>query len=105
MDTGFPKKWKIFVGNRVILIQEETVSDSWRHVPTQSNLLTSFQEELNLQHYQHAHYDGREKNGFLKSHPAGLQQRPRHSQTNWKSEMCILHVYKFQKTSHNDFPS
>ena len=36
---GPPNKWKIFVGNRVALIQEETASASWRHVPSQSNLL------------------------------------------------------------------
>jgi len=34
---GPPNKWKIFVGNRVALIQEETASASWRHVPSQSN--------------------------------------------------------------------
>jgi hypothetical protein len=32
-----PNKWKTFVGNRVALIQEETVSATWRHVPTESN--------------------------------------------------------------------
>jgi len=30
---GPPNKWKIFVGNRVALIQEETASATWRHVP------------------------------------------------------------------------
>jgi len=35
---GPPNKWEIFVGNRVSLIQEETSSASWRHVPSQSNL-------------------------------------------------------------------
>jgi len=34
---GPPNKWKIFVGNRVALIQEETASALWRHVPSQSN--------------------------------------------------------------------
>jgi len=34
---GPPNKWKTFVGNRVALIQEETASASWRHVPSQSN--------------------------------------------------------------------
>ena len=37
MDRGPPNKWKLFVGNRVTLIQEETASASWRHVPSQSN--------------------------------------------------------------------
>ena len=37
MDTGPPNKWQTFVGNRVALIQEETISASWRHVPSQSN--------------------------------------------------------------------
>ena len=32
-----PNKWKIFVGNRVALNQEETTSASWRHVPSQYN--------------------------------------------------------------------
>jgi hypothetical protein len=30
-------KWKTFVDNRVAIIQEETASATWRHVPTQSN--------------------------------------------------------------------
>jgi len=34
---GPPNKWKTFVGNRVAIIQEETVSAMWRHVPSQSN--------------------------------------------------------------------
>jgi hypothetical protein len=34
---GPPNKWKVFVANRVAVIQEETVSATWRHVPTQSN--------------------------------------------------------------------
>ena len=34
---GPPNKWKTFLGNRVALIQEETASASWRHVPPQSN--------------------------------------------------------------------
>jgi len=34
---GPPNTWKIFVGNRVAIIQEETASATWRHVPTQSN--------------------------------------------------------------------
>jgi len=32
-----PNKWKTFVGNRIARIQEETASDSWRLVPSQSN--------------------------------------------------------------------
>jgi len=32
-----PNKRKIFVGNRVALIQEETGSASWRHMPSQTN--------------------------------------------------------------------
>jgi len=67
--------------------------------------LTSFQEELSLQHCQHPHYGGRDQNDFHRSHPAGLQQRSTLPQTTWKSYMCMLHFYKFQKTSHNDFPS
>jgi len=34
---GPPNKWETFVGNRLALIQEETASASWRHVPSQSN--------------------------------------------------------------------
>jgi len=34
---GPPNKWKTFVGNRVALIQEETATATWRHVPTQYN--------------------------------------------------------------------
>jgi hypothetical protein len=34
---GSPNKWKTFVGNRVAMIKEETASETWRHVPTQSN--------------------------------------------------------------------
>jgi len=34
---GPSNKWKTFVGNRVALIQEETASALWRHVPSQSN--------------------------------------------------------------------
>jgi len=34
---GPSNKWKIFVGNRVALIQEETAAVTWRHVPCQSN--------------------------------------------------------------------
>ena len=34
---GPPNKWKTFVGNRVALIQEETLGTTWRHVPSQSN--------------------------------------------------------------------
>ena len=34
---GLPNNWKIFVGNRVALIQEETASASWKHVPSQSS--------------------------------------------------------------------
>ena len=32
-----PNKWKTFVGNRIALIQNETASATWRHVPTHSN--------------------------------------------------------------------
>jgi hypothetical protein len=32
-----PNRWKTFVGNRVPIIQEETASATWRHVPPQSN--------------------------------------------------------------------
>jgi hypothetical protein len=34
---GPPTKWKIFVGNRVATVQQETTSATWRHVPSQSN--------------------------------------------------------------------
>jgi len=34
---GPSNKGKTFVGNRVALIQEETVGATWRHVPSQSN--------------------------------------------------------------------
>ena len=34
---GPSNRWKIFVGNRVATIQEETTSATWRHVPSQSN--------------------------------------------------------------------
>jgi hypothetical protein len=34
---GPPNKLKTFVGNGVAIIQEETASATWRHVPTQSN--------------------------------------------------------------------
>jgi len=34
---GPSNKWKTFVGNRVTIIQEETSSATWRHVPSQSN--------------------------------------------------------------------
>jgi hypothetical protein len=32
-----PNKWKTFVGKRVAIIQEETSSAIWKHVPSQSN--------------------------------------------------------------------
>jgi hypothetical protein len=35
---GPSNRWKTFVGNKVVTIQEESVSTSWRHVPSQSNL-------------------------------------------------------------------
>ena len=66
------------------------------------NLLTSYQEELNLQHCQHPHYGGRDHNGVHRSHPAGLQQRSTLPRKNWTSEMCMLHFYKLQKTSHKN---
>ena len=31
--------------------------------------------------------------------------RGQHPQKIWKSEMCMLHFYNFQKTSHKDSPS
>ena len=34
---GPPNRWKTFVGNGVAIIQEETASATWRHVPSQSN--------------------------------------------------------------------
>jgi hypothetical protein len=34
---GPPNKWKIFIGNRVAIIQEETSLATWRRVPSQSN--------------------------------------------------------------------
>jgi hypothetical protein len=34
---GPPNKRRKFVGNRVAIMQEETASASWRHVPSQSN--------------------------------------------------------------------
>ena len=34
---GPPNRWKTFVGNKVAIIQEETASATWRHVPSQSN--------------------------------------------------------------------
>jgi hypothetical protein len=34
---GSPNRWKIFVGNGVAIIQEETASATRRHVPSQSN--------------------------------------------------------------------
>jgi hypothetical protein len=34
---GPSNKWKTFVGNRVAVVQEETASATWRHVPIQSN--------------------------------------------------------------------
>jgi hypothetical protein len=32
-----PNKWKIFVGNRVTIIREETAAVTWIHVPPQFN--------------------------------------------------------------------
>jgi hypothetical protein len=45
---GPPNRWKTFVGNRVAIIQEETPSAIWSHVPSQSNFvdLTSRGMEL-----------------------------------------------------------
>ena len=34
---GPPNKWKTSVGNRVAIIQEETSSSIWRHMPCESN--------------------------------------------------------------------
>ena len=34
---GPSNKWKTFVGNRITIIQEETSSATWRHVPSQAN--------------------------------------------------------------------
>jgi len=34
---GPSTKWKIFVGNRVALIQENKAAATWRHMPTYSN--------------------------------------------------------------------
>jgi len=48
---GPPNKWKTFVGHIVALIQEETASVSWRHVPSQSNpadLISRGIEQTNL---------------------------------------------------------
>jgi len=34
---GPPNRWTTFAGNRVVTSQEETASESWRHVPSKSN--------------------------------------------------------------------
>ena len=68
-------------------------------------LLISSQRELNLQLYQHPHYGGRDHNGLHRSHSAGLQQRSILPQNTWKWEMCMVHFYNLQKTSHKDLPS
>ena len=102
---GLPNKWKTFVGNRVALIQEETASASWRHVPSQSNLadLISRGFEPTILSTSTLWWKG----------PQWVSQEPsswptteiKHPQTTWKSEMCKLRFYNLQKTSHKDFPS
>ena len=89
MDTGSPNRWKISVGKRVAIIQEETASATWRHCHLNAILLISFQTELNPQLFQIPHYGGRDHNGLHRSHSYGLQQRSVLPQNTWKWEMCM----------------
>ena len=70
---GPPNKWKTSVGHNVDMIQEETSSAIWRHVPTESNP-DFIQQELSQRCYQHPHYVERDNTGHHRSHQAGLQR-------------------------------
>jgi len=69
-----PNKWKASLGHNVDMIQQETSSAIWRHVPSQSNQTDFIQEELSQQCYQHPHHAGRDHTGHHRSHQAGLQR-------------------------------
>jgi len=72
---GPPKKWQIFLSNRVAIIQEKHHQLHGDMCHLKPMLVISFQEELSLQLCQHPHSGGRDHNGFHRSHPPGLQQK------------------------------
>jgi hypothetical protein len=87
---GPPNRWKTFVGNRVVIIQEETTSAMWRRVPSQSNpadLISKGIEPSVL-----PHHGGRDHTGHHRNYQAGLQQGSL-LQTTCKSEMYMLLFY------------
>ena len=105
MDAVSINQQKTSVGNRVALIQEETAAATWRHVPSQSNPadLISRGIQLTTQSTSTLWWKGPQ---WLTQQPSSWpKQRLTHLQTTWKLEKCILHVYKFQMTSHQDSPS
>ena len=81
---GPPNRWKTFVGNRVAIIQEETASATWRHVPSQSSPADLISRGVEPTTLSTSTLGGRDHNGLHRSHPAGLQQRSTLPQKAWK---------------------
>jgi len=102
---GPPNKWKMFVGNRVALIQEETAAATWRHVPSQSNPADLILRGTEPTTYSISTLWWKGHTGLTRCHLTGLLQRSNILQTTRNQEMFMLHVYKLQMTSYQDFPS
>jgi hypothetical protein len=79
---GPSNKWKTFVGNRVAIIQEETSSATWRHVPSQSNPADLISRATDLTSSSSSSFTlWWDYNGYYRSQQAGLSQRSTPQQT------------------------
>jgi hypothetical protein len=73
-DTESTTSWKTSVGNSVDIIQEETSSAIWRHLPSQSNLVDLTSWEVSLLH----HHPQREGRDYIRYHRSGhVDPQPR----------------------------
>ena len=88
---GPSHKWKTSVGNRVTIIQEETSSVVWKHVPSQSNpadLISKGIEPSTL-----PHHGGRDHTGHHRSIKLAYDRGHNYNRQPG-NQMYMLHFYK-----------
>jgi hypothetical protein len=94
---GPPNKWKASVGHNVDMIQEETSSAIWRHVPTQSNsadLISRGTEPSTLSTstpcWKGPHRSSQKPSSWLATEFSTPTD-------TWNSEMYMLHFYNSRR--------
>jgi len=102
---GPPNKWKIFVGNRIALFEEESAAATWSHVTSQFNPADLISREIEPKTLSTSTLGWNGPPWLLQQPSSWHKTEINLPNTTSKLEMLMVQFYKFQMTSHHDSPS